>query len=68
MNAEICKKANLTVAAASIIVLITGIFLSLLFFSGCSRQQGIISEQYEYDNEGRLISRITPDNSGTKCK
>lgn len=32
MNAEICKKANITVAAASIAVLITGIFLSLFCF------------------------------------
>jgi len=39
----------------------------LLLFSGCSNE-GILSEQYEYDKDGRLICRITPDGSKTKYK
>jgi len=39
------------------------------FALACSRQsKGIISEQYEFDKDGRLIYRITPDGSKIKYK
>lgn len=49
-------------------------FLLIIFFCasillGCSRQStDTIIEQYQYDKEGRLILRITPDTSKIKYK
>jgi YD repeat-containing protein len=44
--------------------------LAFLFFSpGCSRKpSGTISEEFEFDKEGHLVCRITPDGSKIKYK
>lgn len=44
-------------------------FLIIIALAGCfSRQETALSEQYEYDKEGRLICRIAPGGSKTKYK
>jgi YD repeat-containing protein len=43
------------------------VILSVVFLGGCSHNPaGLISEQYEYDQEGRLKCKVTPD--GKKIK
>ncbi len=44
-------------------------FLIIIALAGCfSRQETALSEQYEYDKEGRLICRIAPDGNKIKYK
>lgn len=44
-------------------------FLIIMALAGCfSRQETALSEQYEYDKEGQLICRTTPDGSKIKYK
>ena len=45
------------------------LFLILFLSTGCSNnQKGELTEQYNFDSEGKVVSKIAPDGSKTLYK
>lgn len=68
-NQYVLNNSHRTVGNGIDIWFLLMILLGISLMAGCSRQStDTILEQYQYDNEGRLISKITPDGSKIKYK